>query len=93
MDEKGNKEFVYGSKPYSFYEVAVLQLAPTASKREYKKSWEDLFAKYKMLTAKEFAELSGTGKKESEQLLNELTAKGKLHRLTTKNGSLWELKK
>lgn len=92
VDDKGNKEFVYGSKPYSFYEVAVLKLAPTATKIEYKKSWEELFAKYSTLTAKEFAELSGTPRKESEQFLDELTAKGKLEKRTTKNGSIWKLK-
>lgn len=92
VDEKGNKEFVYGSKPYSFYEVAVLKLAPNAIKSEYKKNWENIFAKYQTLTAKEFSELSGTGRKESEQLLDELTEKGKLVKLTTKNGSIWKLK-
>lgn len=92
VDEKGNKELVYGSKPYSFYEVAVLKLAPTASRSEYKKDWENLFTKFQTLTAKEFSELSGTGRKESEQLLNELTANGKLYKLNTKNGSLWKLK-
>lgn len=91
-NDKGNTEFVYGSKPYSFYEVAVLKLAPSIIKSEYKKSWEDLFAKYTTITAKEFAELSGTGRKESEQLLNELTAKGKIEKYTTKNGSIWKLK-
>lgn len=93
VDEKGNREFVYGTKPHSFYEVAVLKLMPNASKSEFKKNWEDLFAKYQTLTAKEFAELSGTGRKESEQFLDDLTAKGELKKLTTKNGSLWKSKK
>lgn len=93
VDEKGNKELVYGSKPYSFYEVAVLKLAPTAKKAEYKKSWEDLFSKYQTLTAKEFSELSGTGRKESEQVLNELATKGNLEKSTTKNGAIWKLNK
>lgn len=90
VDEKGNKEFVYGSKPYSFYEVAVLKLAPSASKSEHNNTWENLFSTYQTLTAKEFAELSGTGRNESEQLLNELTAKGSLIKVVTKNGSLWK---
>ncbi len=92
VDEKGNKELVYGSKPYSFFEVAVLKSAPTATKSEYKKDWEDLFAKYQTLTAKEFSELSGMPRKECEQFLNNLTANGHLEKLTTKNGSLWKLK-
>jgi predicted DsbA family dithiol-disulfide isomerase len=92
VDEKGNKELVYGSKPYSFYEVAVLKLAPNAAKNEYKKTWEELFAKYPTLTAKEFSELSGMQRKESEEFLNHLTAKGNLEKFITKNGSLWKLK-
>ena len=91
-DDKGNTEFVYGTKPYAFYEVAVLKLAPAASKSEYKKGWEALFARYPTLTAKEFAELSGAARKESEQLLDELTAKEMLEKHSTKNGALWKLK-
>lgn len=90
VDEKGNKEFVYGSKPYSFYEVAILKLAPTAPKTEYKKSWEELFANYSTLTAKEFAELSGAPRSESETTLNELVEQGKLEKVTTKNGAIWK---
>lgn len=92
VDEKGNKEFVYGSKPYSFYEVAVLKLAPNARKSEYNKSWEELFAKYQTLTVKEFSELSGTPRNDSDKILNELVEKGKLEKLTTKNGSIWKRK-
>lgn len=92
VNDKGNKEFVYGAKPYSFYEVAVLKLAPHANKSEYSKHWEDLFAKYQTLTAKEFAELSATPREKSEQVLNGLTAEGKLEKLTTKNGCIWKLK-
>ena len=93
VDESGSKEFVYGTKPYAFYEMAILKLAPSSSKAEYSKTWETLFAKYSTLTAKEFAELSGTPRKEIEQFLVELTANGKLEKHTTKNGSLWKLKK
>lgn len=93
VDEKGNKEIIYGAKPYSFFEVAVLKLAPSAQKNEYKKSWEDLFATYQTLTAKEFSELSGTPRQESEQRLEELTTKGKLEKWSTKNGSMWKQKK
>ncbi|MDR2122528.1 MAG: DsbA family protein [Flavobacteriaceae bacterium] len=90
LDNSGNKEIVYGSKPYPFYETAVLKLHPTATKNEYGKSWETLFAKYHSLTAREFSELSGTPREESEKLLNELSDKGTLEKLTIKNGSIWK---
>src|SRR5690554_6124213 len=93
IDEAGNQEFVYGSKPYAFYEMAILKLNPDAKKSEYSKKWEDLFSIYNTLTAKEFSELSGTPRNESEQMLNELSDKGALEKFTTKNGSIWKLNK
>lgn len=89
VDDAGNSEFVYGAKAYPFYEMAILKLNPNATKSEYSKNWEALFATYNSLTAKEFAELSGTPRIESENVLNELSNTGKLDKLTTKNGSIW----
>ncbi|MGM5469998.1 DsbA family protein [Flavobacteriaceae bacterium LMO-SS05] len=89
LDDSGNKEIVYGTRPYAFYEMAILKLNPDAVKSEYSKNWETLFSKYHSLTAKEFAELSGTPRLESENVLNELYNTGKLEKLTTKNGSIW----
>jgi len=88
----GEREFVYGAKPYAYYEMAVLKLYPRAEKIEYNKDWETLFGKYTSLTAKEFTELSGANRNEAEQLLNDLVLKGNLERLTTKNGCIWRLK-
>jgi len=93
MDESGNNEVVYGSRPYAFYEMAILKLNPNADKREYSKNWETLFDLYPTLTAKEFSELSGTPRAESETFLNDLSNKGSLKKLTTKNGSIWKIKK
>jgi putative protein-disulfide isomerase len=91
LDSLGNKEFVYGSKPYAFYETAILKLNADIKKTEYSKNWETLFAKYNSLTAKEFSELSGTPRVESEKILNELSDKGTLEKLTTKNGGVWKM--
>ena len=92
LGNSGNQEIVYGSKPYAFYETAILKIQPIVSKSEYSKDWEFLFAKYHSLTAREYSELSGTPRNESEKLLNELTTKNELEKLTTKNGSIWTLK-
>ncbi len=89
VDDAGNKEIVYGSRPYALYEAAILKLNDGIKKSEYSKNWETLFSKYNSLTAKEFSELSGTPRIESEKVLNELSANGKLEKLTTKNGSIW----
>lgn len=53
------------------------------------KTGEALFSKYNSLTAREYSELSGISRNESEKQLNELMDKGFLEKLMTKNGSLW----
>lgn len=92
LDNAGNKQIVSGSKAYPFFETAVLTLHSAATKYEYSKNWEALFFKYPSLTAKEFSVLSGNPRKESEELLNELSSKGILEKFTTKNGSIWRMK-
>lgn len=89
IDHAGNKEMVYGSKPYAFYETAIRKLHPDAVKSEYSKNRETLFSTYRSLTAKEFSTLSGIPRQESEALLNELSDKGLLEKRTTKNGAIW----
>lgn len=91
-DTYGQKEMVYGSKPYNTFESALLKLFPTATKTTYGKTWNSVFSKYHSLTAKEFSELTETPRNESEKYLDDLTAKGHLENLKTKNGSIWTLK-
>lgn len=91
IDQEGTRELVYGSKPYAFYEMAILKLHPNARKKEYRKDWQTLFNKFGSLTAREYAELSGTPRIDSQVLLDELTEKGVLTEVRTKNGSLWRL--
>jgi len=91
-DTTGQKEMVYGSKPYSTFESTLLKLFPTATKTSYDKTWNAVFSKYNSLTAKEFSELTGTPRNESEKYLDDLTAKGQLEKLITKNGAMWTLK-
>lgn len=92
LDNSGNTEIVYGTKPYAFYETSILKLDPTIVKKEYSKNWETLFSKYHSLTAKEFSELSGTPRAESERQLNELATKRHLEKIATKNGAMWTIK-
>ncbi len=92
IDEDGNQETVYGTRPYAFYEMAILKLNPNVVKSEYSKNWESLFTIYPTLTAKEYSELSGTPRKESEEQLNKLADTGKLEKFTTKNGATWKVK-
>ncbi|HAK80611.1 MAG TPA: dithiol-disulfide isomerase [Runella sp.] len=92
VDNSGKQVVVYGSKPFSAYEQAILQLYPSAKKKEINQEWRSLFSVYPSLTAREFAELSGVPRKESESFLQDLTQQGHLVQLNTKNGSLWTAK-
>lgn len=91
VDTFGNREIVYGSKPYSIYENAILKLSSKCVKYNYDKTWESLFSIYQSLTAKEYSTLSGLPRSEAEKLLNELTAKGEVSRVNTKNGYIWTI--
>ena len=88
----GGREVVYGARPYAAYEAAVRALHPTAAKASYDHDWAALFGRYSSLTAREYAELSGTPRAESAARLDALTAAGHLTKLTTKNGALWTLR-
>lgn len=92
IDHSGNKDIVYGSKAYAFYEMAILKIQSDIIKSEYSKDWKNLFTIYPTLTAREFSELSGIPRNESEKLLNELTTNGDLYMFDTKNGALWKNK-
>ena len=90
-DQQGNREMVYGAKPYAFYEAAILKLNPTAIKGTYRQDCKSIFSTYNSLTAKEYAVLTDTPRSTSEELLNELTANKLLQKSTTKNGAIWHL--
>ena len=89
FDTAGGNQIVYGAKPYRAYEAELLKIDPSLQKNPYDKSWQTLFSKYPTLTAREFAELSGTPRTNSETTLNNLVAEGLLYTLTTKNGAIW----
>ncbi len=89
VDRNGNREMVYGSKPYAVYENALVKLHPSIEKYPYDKEQAFLFATYPTLTAREFSELSGMKRNESEPFLDDLSNKGILKKQTTKNGAIW----
>lgn len=88
--EDGTTEIIYGSRPYDFFEKALLKVYPEASKSSYNKDLNGLFSIFGTLTAREFAELSDTPRQESEIILDEFVTKGVLTKISTKNGSMWQ---
>ncbi|MBW7912120.1 MAG: DsbA family protein [Taibaiella sp.] len=92
-DSSGKREIVYGSKPYSVYEAAIVKLHPQVIKHTYNTDWRSLFMLYPTLTSREYAEISGTPRNEADIFLQKLCYEDWLEKLETKNGILWKLKK
>lgn len=89
-DAAGNREFIYGFKPYATYEAGITKLYPKAEKHRYETTWQYLFTTYPTLTTREFAELSGLSVQEADQQLLRLVHQQELTSLVTKNGVLWK---
>ncbi|WP_187264328.1 ClpXP adapter SpxH family protein [Pontibacter beigongshangensis] len=90
-DGQNKQQTVYGFRPYEQYENAVLNLHPQATKVSYNKAWDYLFGKYPTLATREFAELSGQTKAQSEAQLQQLADQNKLSKQVTKNGDFWSV--
>lgn len=89
VDDAGHQEFVYGTKPYHVYENALKTVHASIERKEIDPQWSSLFSKYSSLTTREFAELSGVPRQDTEAYLQHLANQGNLSRLRTKNGDLW----
>ncbi|MCP4520657.1 MAG: DsbA family protein [Cytophagales bacterium] len=89
IDSSGNKNKIYGARPYSEIEKTLQQANSSLQKKEYSKDWQSIFDKYPTLTAREYSEIGNIERKSAESELNKLVNAGKLQKLTTKNGALW----
>lgn len=92
IDSENNQQMIYGFKPYQAFEEATIKSFPKAVKNHYETSWQALFSNFPTLTTREFSELSGDTKNESETQLQKLADTGKITKTETKNGSLWAIK-
>jgi predicted DsbA family dithiol-disulfide isomerase len=90
--ENNQQQALVGFKPYRIFEETLLKICPQATKMTYDSTWSGLFNVYPTLTTREFAELSGVTKPESEMLLQNLVDESKLTKTNTKNGVLWSIK-
>lgn len=89
----GKSVTLVGVKPYTELELAVLSIDSLLVKQSYRKDWLSLFTYYRSLTAKEYSDLSGMPRKETELYLDKLVSEGLLTRVITKNGKLWSKSK
>ncbi|MBW8682894.1 ClpXP adapter SpxH family protein [Chitinophaga rhizophila] len=88
-DNKGNRDMVYGSKPYAVFETSIRKLLPDAVKKQIDSGWQALFLQFRTLTTREFAELSGNSMQQSEIILEQLCQQQHLEKFSSKNGPLW----
>lgn len=92
-DGNNNQLTVYGSKPYSAYENALLALYPESKKEKIvAKNTLSIFEVYPTLAPKEYAVIQDISVKDAIIILEELYSKGKLNKKTIKNGSLYSVK-
>ena len=89
INAAGQKEVIYGAKPYETMENKILKLYPEASKAVVDRSWKSLFQHFNSLTVKEFSVLSGLDLIAAEQMLNDLAKNGEVEKHITKNGSIY----
>lgn len=87
----GEQVVVYGSKPYQYYEKALLRVYPTAVKQTYSKVESDLIQYFGSLTAKELSELSDISLLDAEKKLKSLTEEGRIIEIQSRKGSLWRI--
>lgn len=92
MNEQGQQEFVYGSRPYENYESALLKVHEKAPRQSYDTSLEGLFSNFPTLTIKEYAVLSGRSRDQAMSELEVASQSGLLSKTETKNGDLYKLK-
>lgn len=82
---------IYGSKPYSFYENAILELYPQAQKKIFVNNTNPmaLFDIYPTLAVKEYAVILDKNTTESQSILEQLSIEGKLQKKAIKTGVLY----
>lgn len=90
-DKNGNRNTVYGFRPYADFERAVMSIYPEAKGKNISHDLSYFLNDYKSITAQELALLSQISPDEAIRQLNQQVSQGKLIRTETKNGDLWRL--
>ena len=88
----GERQLVYGSRPYGTFEDAVKKLAPELKAASLPSSMEELFDHYESWTAQEAAVVLDISHEEAREMLATAEKQGKLAALHTRNGSIWRKK-
>jgi len=90
--QSGETERVYGVRPYTYFESALLRAFPRADKKTYDRSAYFLFSTFESLTLNEYVSLSGGSEDECLLELQTLERTMPLKRVDTRNGAIWRYK-
>ncbi|MBL7945327.1 MAG: DsbA family protein [Flavobacteriales bacterium] len=85
----GERQQVYGARPYAQFEAAVKAMKPDAQAKPLPVSLSDLFKVHSSWCAEEVAVALGITHEQALQQLKHLQANGKLISVDTRNGSVW----
>lgn len=88
----GDRQLLYGAKPYAAFEAAVKAVAPNAQARTTPTDLNGLFALHSSWCAEEAAVMLGITHATALQQLKDAEAKGSLTAVHTRNGSVWHKK-
>jgi thioredoxin-related protein len=92
IDSSGNKNTVYGFRPYEQFENAILKAFPEAKKKIVQLSVPEIFHKYPTLTTQEYATISNITFENAYEDLEKLHLLGILNKIHINNGDLWSWK-
>lgn len=87
--EAGDRQLVYGARPYAQFEAAVKALQTDAKAARLPSTIAELFRIHASWCAEEVAVMLGTTHEQALQLLKQAQAKGELISVDTRNGSVW----
>ncbi|MCW5899871.1 MAG: DsbA family protein [Flavobacteriales bacterium] len=88
-NEAGERQLVYGARPYVQFEAALKALKPDAKPAAVPASLHDLFKVHPSWCAEEVAVMLGTTHDAAEGMLKAAETKGELRAVHTRNGSVW----
>jgi pimeloyl-ACP methyl ester carboxylesterase len=88
----GERQVVYGARPYAQFEAAVKQLLPSATHNTRPSALPELFALHHSWCAEEVAVMLGLTHEAALAMLRAAEGRGELSGVHTRNGSVWRQK-
>ena len=88
-NEAGERQQVYGARPYTTFEAAVKGLLPGATAKTVPGTLTELFALHTSWCAEEVAVMLGITHEQAREQLKTAETAGTLRAVDTRNGSVW----